>query len=111
MGPRVFIPQVVSKYDHAKEKMAPTYDFSPAAAFGQLVTILDDDVNVMMLARLMPTIREALDDFSDDDFLLAVGDPAVIAACAGLILRRRRTMKLLKWDRKLRIYINMEIRP
>ena len=111
MVARVFIPQVVTRYDEAKGGEVPVFDFSAAASFGQLTPILDRDVNVMFLARITKVIGEALESFSDDDYLLAVGDPAVIAVCAGLILRRKSCMKLLKWDRKLRIYLCLEIKP
>lgn len=110
--PRVFIPQVAERYDEALGRRVPAFDFSPAAAFGQLITVLDPEDNPLMLARLTRKIRDALVDFdSERDYFLAVGDPGVIAVCAGLILRRNQSMTLLKWDRRLRLYQTMEVRP
>ncbi len=108
---RVFIPQVTERFDLKLGRKVEAFDFSPAAQYGTLIEVLDKSDNPMFLARLTPKIRIALEDFSEHDYLLAVGDPAVIAICAGLILRRRKTLKMLKWDRQLKIYMVMELNP
>lgn len=126
--PRVFFPQVVKRYDftppgeprhpHQRQQMGlepirlvPAFDLSSAAQFGQLTPILGPDDNPMFLSWITPKIREALDDFGENDYFLAVGDPSVIAICAGIILRKRKVLKMLKWDRKLNVYISLEINP
>ncbi len=108
---RVFIPQLVTRFDHSKGHAVPMFDFSPAAQYGQLTPILDESDDPLFLARLAPKIRKMLDGFTEHDYLLAVGDPTVIAICAGLILRRHSNIKMLKWDRKMFTYIVLEIRP
>lgn len=108
---RVFIPQVTERFDHVAKRRVEAFDFTPAAQYGTLTEVLDKTDNPMFLARLTPKIRKALEDFGEHDYLLAVGDPAVIAICAGLILRRRKTLKMLKWDRHTKIYIVMELNP
>jgi hypothetical protein len=110
MMSRVFLPQIVQRFDAAEGKMRPAFDFSAAAQFGQLIPILDAHDDPVFLARITSKIKKALEDFSEKDYLLAVGDPAVIAVCAGLILRRNGTrLNMLKWDRRLAIYIHQEI--
>lgn len=111
MNRKVFLPQIVERFDVTKKAMVPAFDFSAAAQFGQLTTILGPEDDVLFLARITPKIRKALEGFTDQDFLLAVGDPAVIAVCAGIILRRHKTLNLLKWDRKFRIYTHLEVTP
>lgn len=108
---KVFIPQIVERFDKQKEVMVAAFDFSAAAQFGQLTPILEAHDDSIFLARITLQIRKKLEEFTDDDFLLAVGDPAVIAVCAGIILRRHKTLKLLRWDRKTKIYHNLEIKP
>jgi len=108
---RVFIPQIVERIDPSTGRHVPVHDFSPAAQFGQLTPILGPEDNPMYLARITPKIREALEDFGDHDHLLAVGDPSVIGICCGLILRRRKTLSMLKWDNRSKIYIRLEINP
>jgi hypothetical protein len=109
--PRVFIPQIVEKYEVRSGRMRPAFDFSTATSFGTLTPILDKDDDPLFLARITPKIREALADFNDEDYFVAVGDPSLIAICAALILRRRKTMKMLKWDKKLVRYLTLEINP
>src|SRR5690349_16600252 len=102
--PRVFIPQLVERFDSKAGRNVPVFDFTSAAAYGTLTPILDKDDDPMFLARITPKIREALADFHEDDYFVAVGDPSVIAVCSGLILRRRKALKMLKWDKKLGRY-------
>ncbi len=107
--PRVFIPQATMKWDQAAERFVPAFNFTSAASFGTLTPILDKDDNPLFLARITAKIKAALNDFNESDYFVAVGDPSVIAICAGFILRRSRTLKLLKWDRKLARYIVLDI--
>lgn len=107
--PKVFIPQVAERYDAASGRRVPTFDFAPAAQFGQLTPILERDDNPLFLARITPKIQKALESFAKDDYLLAVGDPSVIAICAGILLRRQNTLNLLKWDKKLSNYITLSL--
>jgi hypothetical protein len=106
---RVFLPQVVMRYSEAAGKPIPLFDFSAAEQFGQIVPILDDSDNPLFLTRLMPKIKKSLADFSPNDYFLAVGDPAVMSVCAGIIMRRQASIKLLKWNRRLTVYTPMEI--
>ena len=109
--PRVFIPHIAERWDQDAERKVPKHDFAAAALFGQLTPVLDKEDNPMFLALITPKIREALKDFNDNDSLLAAGDPSVIAICAALILRRRKTMKMLKWDKKMHTYVQLEVNP
>lgn len=110
MTKKVFIPHVTTRWCETSHKKVPAFDLSPAAAHGMLMPILEPDDNPSYLARITPKIVSALEEFNEGDFLLAVGDPSVIAVCAGVILRKHNNMNLLKWDRKLGIYIALEIK-
>jgi hypothetical protein len=107
---KVFLPQIVHRYDASKQTLVPAFDFSAATRFGALVEILQPEDDITFVNRYMPKISASLEDFTEDDFFLAVGDPAVIAACAGVIFRQQSSMKVLKWDRKLRDYFISEIK-
>lgn len=111
MESKVFIPQIVTRFDHVSGKKIPAFDFSAAAQFGQLEAILDENDDTLFLARITQKIRKSLEGYSENDFLLAVGDPSVIAVCAGIIFRRRTKMKMLKWDRKMQTYLCLELNP
>lgn len=109
--PRVFIPQLVERYDPAAGHKVPAFDFTKAAAYGSLTVILEKEDDPLFLARITPKIKEALADFGEDDFFVAVGDPSVIAVCAGLILRKHDKFNMLKWDKKMTRYITLEVNP
>ena len=107
---KVFVPQVVTRYDHETNRVIQVFDLSAAATFGELTPILDSNDNPLFLSHLMPKIRKSLEDFSEHDYLLAIGDPTVIAACAAIISRRCPKINMLKWDKKMQHYIQMEIK-
>ena len=106
---RVFIPQITEHYDTHARRFVPTFDFSSAAVFGQLTPILDRSDDSMFLPSLMGKIGDVLADFQPDDYFIAVGDPSVIAACSGFIFQKWNAMKMLKWDKQLKQYIQLEI--
>ncbi len=109
MNPRVFIPQVVLKYSKEFGRLVPVYDFTPASPHGQLTSILSEDDDVNFLNRIGPKVKLALSDFTHEDLLLAVGDPCLIAMCAGVIARRVPRFTMLKWQREIRMYVKMEV--
>ena len=50
-------------------------------------------------------LREKLAGFSDDDYLVPIGDPAIMAAAAAIAASfNHGRVRLLKWDRERRIY-------
>lgn len=109
--PNVYIPHIATRFNHETQRVEQVFDFSAASMHGTPVTILDSNDNPVFLAQLTPKIRKALENFSEDDRLIAVGDPAVIGICCAIIGRRQRVINMLKWDRKLQSYTNVEVRP
>jgi hypothetical protein len=83
-----------------------THDLSAAERFGQMITILDHNVRSKHSLRAVETLREYLADFSDEDFLLCVGDPNIIGWAVALAAHfNDGRVKTLKWEREHRIYI------
>ncbi|AWN08543.1 hypothetical protein XccvBFoX7_gp45c [Xanthomonas phage FoX7] len=109
MQPRVYIPQIVKKMDPTRGVMVEAHDYKPAMLHGQLTPILDDGDSALYLSRHVHKIKKILSDFTHEDYLIAVGDPCLIAVCAGIIMRRQPTFTMLKWERTMRQYIKMEI--
>lgn len=110
MVPRIFVPQIVRRFDQSKGKLVNLHDFTPAMTFGQIEPILDENDDPNLLSRLTPKIKNRLSDFTHEDFFLAVGDPGVIAVCCGIILRQQPSMTMLKWVRELKTYVKLDIR-
>lgn len=107
--PRVFIPQIVQRVSQATGRLAPVYDFSDALRFGDIEYVLDVNDDPNYVAAMMSKIRRNMDQFSTGDFLLAVGDPTVIAACAGIAFRNTDAVNMLRWDRKLHRYQSLTV--
>jgi|TARA_R110002012_G_C11474264_1_gene594306 hypothetical protein len=83
-----------------------------ARKYGDLQVLLPSNVNIVLSPS--PTIsrlRQSLKNFSKDDYLLLMGDPAAIGiAC---IITSEYTVgkfSLLKWDRIEKTYYPVEIR-
>jgi hypothetical protein len=104
--PRVFAPQIPSRYDRASRLWVPTMNLSPAEKHGELVVMLPPEANRLHTAPLVAALRERMKDFGPDDWLVAVGDPSLIAAAACIASRQSGgVLRLLKWDRLASDYI------
>jgi hypothetical protein len=110
MNPRVFIPQVVLRFNQGLGRLVPVYDFTPASQHGQLTTVLDENDDPDYLSRYGQKVKLALSDFTHEDFLLAVGDPCLIALCSAVIARKNPVFTMLKWQREIRMYVKIEVK-
>lgn len=110
--PRVFVPQIPTRRDTLNPAMrVPSLDLKPAAAFGELVELVPHHVNTIMLGPIVPAMREILADATPDDYLLAVGAPALISVASAILARKFHSFRLLQWDRIQGAYLEVEIKP
>lgn len=108
--PRVFIPQVPSRYDGGTNLWVPTVNIKPAAQYGDIRVILPPAAARSGIDACTAVLREALDDYGPEDYLLALGDPTLYAVAA--VLAARRTgglLRMLKWDRLSSKYVSEEV--
>lgn len=106
--PRVFIPQVPSRYDTRAEAWMPTVNVEPAKQFGELNIMLPPEANRLELHSIVSTLKRLMKDYGPNDYIVALGDPMIIAVAAVLAQRAAGTLRLLKWDRINRDYVLME---
>ncbi len=68
-------------------------------------------MTVYVLQEMGRNIRSAeLSTFCDDDYLLLIGDPAIIALAGAIASEMNRgKFKVLKWDRDEKKYYDLEI--
>jgi hypothetical protein len=87
------------------------HNIASALDYGQIETILPP--NAQIAFSVVPTVRRIqrkLEKFSDEDYLLLIGDPSAIGiACAVAASRNNGRFKCLKWDKRERRYIPLEI--
>lgn len=108
--PRVFAPQVPSRYDTATRLWIPTINMEPARKHGELVVVLPPNANRLHTAPLVQAMRERMADYGPEDALVAVGDPTLIAI--GAVIAARATggrLRMLKWDRMAGDYLLAEV--
>ena len=98
--PRVFVIQQPSVFDKQRKTFKPKYDLSPAREFGRLVFVLGPgNIFVNRLPQTILHMQNIFSDFTDQDFLLAIGDPVAIAAASYITgARTGGKINMLKWD-------------
>ena len=109
--PRVYAPQVPSRLDTSIRAWIPTVNMKPAEKFGELVIMFTPEECRFVGAPMVAALKERMKDFGPDDYLVAVGNPTLIAAAAGIAARKNGgRLRVLAWDRQAADYIATELR-
>jgi len=82
-----------------------------AEKFGDLKVMLPDNKQMILSSGpLTFKLQQELKNFNDDDYLLLIGDPAIIAVAAAVAAKvNNGFFKVLKWDRDDKTYYDIEI--
>ena len=82
-----------------------------AEKYGDLELLLPEGSQlVLSTAPTVRRLKNKLKDFSDDDYLLLMGDPSAIGiACAVASSNNRGRFKCLKWDKREYKYYPVEV--
>ena len=90
---------------------SPGRNVLSAEKYGKLKTCLPSNRQIVLSPG--PTVfklKKALSSFSDDDYLLMMGDPSIIGvACAIASNNNRGKFKVLKWDKQETKYYPIQI--
>lgn len=98
---------VVQRHLHRgrEGRLEDKYDLSPAESFGKLVYLLDDSQTPFEPAAAIKLLDAGLDSFSDEDFLLLIGNPVFIGAAVTIAADSNNgTVNVLQWNGKHRVY-------
>lgn len=107
---KVYIPQIPSRFDPATQLWIPMMDVKPAKRFGEIVIMFEQRNSRAEFHSIVGALRDKLKTYEPHDYLVAIGDPAIIAAAALIIGDRcGGHLRLLKWDRNERDYNVTEI--
>lgn len=108
---RVFLPHVPTRFDPLTSQRVPSIDFTPAAEFGKLqqLTTFDraiesDDVN-----DALDQIQTNLSSLTPNDYIVAAGDPILIAAAISYANDLIGVARVLRWDRQSKSYNLVEV--
>ena len=107
---KVYVPQLPSRFDAATRLWIPSVNLFPAEKFGEIVTMLPPNANRLHTAPLVQALKEAMADYTAEDFIVAVGDPSLIAAASCIAVRKTGgVLRMLKWDRHTSDYLPVEV--
>ena len=108
--PTVWIAQKPT-YRDASGEYREKHDLSPAKEFGELRTVLNDDINPFRnMDVTLDEIRRATNDYKDGDYMLLVGNPVLISLVAISISEMADELKFLQWNRTRRCYGEVEVK-
>ena len=82
-----------------------------AEKFGDLKVVLPDNRQIVLSSGpLTFKLQQELKNFNDEDYLLLMGDPAIIAVAGAVVSDvNGGRFKVLKWDRYEKRYYDIEI--
>ncbi len=82
-----------------------------ATNFGDLEFLLPPQTNLMFSTeKTLNTIKSGLDDFTEDDYLLLIGDPVSIGIATHYAVQKTDVVKFLKWDNREYTYFPVEVK-
>ena len=89
----------------------PGVDMTDALRFGDFQELLPRKDQLAISSQpVIHALKNKLKNFSDDDYLLCLGDPSIISIVSAVAASLNRgRFKLLKWDRKLEKYYPVEV--
>jgi len=82
-----------------------------ATNFGELEFLLPPQSNLMFSTeKTLNTIKSGLDEFTEDDYLLLIGDPVSIGIATHYATKKTDVVKFLKWDNREYTYFPVEVK-
>ena len=105
--PKVYVIQEIA----GTREGNPKINIIGAAKYGDFVFCLPEMAQIIFSpGPLIFKLRKTLKDYTEKDYLLLTGDPAIIGvACALVSDMTNGKYKVLKWDKQERRYYPIEI--
>lgn len=95
----VYIIQNTYLRDHANAPLRPKYDLRGVNQFGRPVEVLHGQISPLATAPAMAELRHALRNYSDDDYLLAIGAGAFLIAAGAIAAQNNNgRVHVLYWN-------------
>ena len=107
--PRCFIIQETLKKDNSGN-MSPVMDFRKVLDYGDPVILLPNGRIGFTPGPTVDTLRDKLRDYTDNDYIVSVGDPTAIFIAAMVVGELNNgKCNLLKWDKDSKQYICVHV--
>ena len=108
MVARCFILQEVMKKTERGE-FVPVMDFRKVLEYGEPIVCLPSGRVGLTPGPTIDLLKEKLKDFNDNDFIVPVGHPGLIALAGAIAMNNNRgKMKMLIWDKDSKRYIKVD---
>lgn len=101
----VFVIQDQMRWSHEENKLVPKFNLSPAKEYGELQFLLSPSAAPFNTEAILKELSEKLSEFTDEDYLLLVGNPAIIGMATALAANVAGTVNFLQWSGKDKGYI------
>jgi hypothetical protein len=90
--------------------MQRKFNTEPAQQYGSVRTLLAGNTRMFSSVHVVRMLKEQLRSFSENDYLLLLGDPSVMAAASAIASARNGgRFKILVWDRMMFGYVPVQI--
>ena len=107
---KVFILQEPMKRDEDSGQMVPVMDFRKVLDYGDPVICLPSGRVSLTPGPTVDSLTEILKNYTDNDYLVSVGDPTAMFVAAMIVGDRNNgKVNLLKWDRDSKRYISVAV--
>lgn len=96
----VYVIQQQLKYDQASRELVPRFgSIELAEKWGEIVYVLSPSANPFNLELVLGDMHSSLRNYSDDDCLLLIGNPALIGmATAIAAYYNKGKIRMLQWS-------------
>lgn len=102
---RVFVIQRQMQLDRERNEFVDRFDLTPAEEYGELVYLLNSTAAPWKTDTILIDLEEKLQDFTEDDFLLLVGNPVLIGLATAVASSKVDRVSFLQWSGKDRRYL------
>jgi hypothetical protein len=96
---------------HSDGTMRRKFDLTSAEQkYGELRILVPAGQSLVSSVPVVRQLNEQLRNFSEDDYLLPLGDPAIMAAAAAIAAKQTNgKLTILKWDRREGAYLAVKL--
>ncbi len=107
---KVYVPQIPSRYDQNIQSWVPTVNLDPAKVFGQICILLPPEAGRMAPEKVHKILLKGMEEITKADWLLATGDPIITAIATTIAVQKLGgLLRLLRWDKRTKVYEPVEI--
>lgn len=108
----VFVVQKQMRFDDRTGELVPRFKtLDKAERFGDLEYLLSPSAHPFNPANIIGDLHEKLKNFSDEDFLLLIGNPALIGMATAVASHYNSgRVKLLQWSGRQSDYAEISVR-